>query len=158
MSEDQKRERGVIESVFGGLEPDHGVVTCSLRISFDGGSSSQGFGNLALTEEQLRSFQHDLCATFGVATFDALKGKQCFALRCWGFHNDRIEGLESFATGLRFTISGWRKSIGQSMFDSPLEERRCGMLSDLRSCQRRCTQIERNLETIGNGYTDWSKP
>ena len=155
MNEDQKRERGVIESVFSGREPDHDVITCSLHIDFGGGC--QGFGNLILNDRLLPLFVSALCETFGVATFEDLKGKECFALRCWGFHSDCIEGVESVDTGKRFTIHGWRTSVGVKGVNSPLESRKQYLLNDLASHERRAQEILHTLHTLDEDYTDWSR-
>lgn len=150
MREDSKREPGTIVSVWSGRE-DHDILTCSIRIDFKG--STQAFGNICLNEELLPSFVQDICNTFSVNSLDELEGKQCYALRCFGFWNDLIEGLESM-DGKRFTLTSWRKKHFSNV-QNPLQHRINSLKSDYDSHIRRANSISQELKEIEKDYTDW---
>ena len=151
--EADKRELGKIVSVHEDDE-DRGIETVWIYLEFHGGG--QGFGGLMLRDEtHKKTFVSQLCKTFGVRKLMDLVGKDCYALRCWGFLNDVIEGLESVTTGKRFTISGWRRSQGLTEFGSPLDERRKRLSSDLEHTKRRLKDLEVEIKHVADGYTDW---
>jgi len=73
----QRKEQGVIASVFSGFE-DHGILTAWVQVDFDG--STQGFGGVAFeTEEPQRDFIWDLCKVFGVPLLRNLVDRPCVA-------------------------------------------------------------------------------
>ena len=147
-----KRELGKISDFRSG-EEDHGIITCVIGIDFNG--SHQGFGCLALDEDLLSKFEQDVCDTFNVKTMDELIGKSCYALRCFGFHNDPIEGLESVDTGKRFTISSWRKKHVSIKHDSPLQRKIKDLKSRIESNRANIIRYTSELESIYSDYTDW---
>lgn len=150
--DDRKRELGTISDVKYGVEPDHGIVTCSLGIDFKG--SQQGFGNLCLDDDLLKDFLKELCATFGVKKPKDLKSKACYALRCFSSWNENIEGLESVDTKKRFIISKWRRKHFPNS-DNPLQAKINRLQSDIVCAERRITDAERELKTIKDKYTSW---
>ena len=149
---DSKREPGVIADVWSGKDEDHDILTCSIGIDFKGGGH-QGFGQLCLDENLLPFFIKDLCNTFGVSELKDLVGKKYFALRCFGFWNDAIEGLEA-EDGKRFTITSWRKKHFCDVKD-PLENRIQNIKSDIFSGLRRVKSSREELKTVKKDYTDW---
>lgn len=153
--EANKREEGVIESIFVGKE-DHGIPTVQLMVSATRGGF-QGFGGLALTDSKaMEGFQKSLCETFGVNNIQDIKGKKCYALRCFGFLNDTIEGLESVDTGKRFTITSWRNMMGYKS-PNPLEQRRERLTNDIKWANRQIRECQAELSLLDSEYTDWEK-
>lgn len=146
-----KREAGKIISVSYGKE-DHGILTFWATIDF--GGSFQGFGGLMLDKEKSGpAFIDALCSAFNVRGYNALVGKKCFALRCFGFLNDHIEGLES-ESGKRFTLTGWRRSMGfESM--SPLDQRKDGLKLSIASAERQIKEAKDQLKKADAEYTEW---
>lgn len=151
MSDDRRRELGRIEKIFDGPE-DHGIDTVSIGVDF--GSAHQAFGNLCLGKYR-DSFVKELCETFGVGSIVELEGKECFALRCWGFWNDTIEGLESVETGRRFTITGWRKRNKIPGPESPLAARKESLTREILFLDRKKAQLTSELNDIRIDYEDW---
>lgn len=150
---DRLRERGTIDSVFLG-EEDHGILTCSIGVKFSG--THQGFGNLCLGNAKYADdFVACLCRTFGVATLDGLKGKACYALRCFDSLSTQIEGLEA-ETGARFMLTSWRRRHWPET-KSPLEEARASLESTLDHLRRRLAETSRDLNSVSSRYFDWEK-
>ena len=150
---DPRRERGRLGKPFVGKE-DHGIMTVQIPVSFRG--SGQGFGGLCLDDGLDKPFVRDLCEAFGVRDVLRLEGAECYALRCWGFWNDRIEGLESVATGRRFTLTGFcRRHIGKAVL-SPIELRAKSILSEIAWAERRAAEELEKLAKVRVGYIDWS--
>jgi hypothetical protein len=148
---DSKRELGKIDYVRSGKE-DHGILTCSIGIDFNG-DSHQGFGGLCLDTDLIKSFKKDLCKTFGVKKIEDLVGKECFALRCFGFLNDNIEGLETL-DGKKFTISTWRKKHFTNA-SNPLEQRFKHLVSEINHARRQIKEAEQDLAQLDSEYTNW---
>jgi len=150
MRENGKREKGTIATAE--LMTAHGIPTVSVMVDFGGGY--QGFGLITLQTDEFRdSFIADLCATFGVANLEELKGLPCYALRCWGHYNDTIEGLEA-ASGSRFVLSTWRRKMGFA--DDPLKRKKKSTKRTIASLMRRLEEERRDLATIEDGYTEWN--
>ena len=151
---DGQKELGKIVSVDVSHESDERPSVWVI-VKFKG--SGQGFGGLYLnTEKLLESFVNSLMQPFNADYVEDLVGKKCYALRCWGHHNDSIVGLESFDTGRRFTIDGWRKKMGFK-FKNPLESRRDSLNLDIDSARRRIKECEKTLKTLEDNYIDWDK-
>lgn len=147
--EDGKREKGRITSAS--LIEAHGIPTVQLMIDFDGGG--QGFGGIALQTTELQdSFINDLCATFGVVLLEELENAPCYALRCWGHYNDRIEGLEAL-NGKRFVISKWQTKMGFPA--DRLNEKTESILITINANERRNAELRKQLEKLEEGYTEW---
>lgn len=150
-SETQK-QTGTIEKVDVAIN-DRSILSCWVHIDF--GGSHQGFGGLVLNDELVSSFVAALAHTFGVTTKESLVGMKCFALRCWGFHNDTIEGLQSEATGKIMTITNWLRANGLPC-RSPMEKRVESIRSDIQWARRRIEEETNELVKINDGYIDWS--
>lgn len=149
---EHQRELGAIDYVRCGDE-DHNIPTVDVGVDF--GGSHQGFGNLCLRDGLLPVFVGDLCKAFGVESLEKLKGKRCYALRCWGFNNDTIEGLESVDTGQRFVVTAWCKAQGLPT-KTPLERRIERAHSTIQWARRRADDCRDEIETAADGYVDWS--
>jgi len=147
-----RREMGVIHSVRYGRDPDHCCVSCDVIVGFDG--STQGMC-VILDDKLGPDFVRQLCRVFGVKEIDDLVNRPCYALRCWGFHNDDIEGLESIDTGNRFVLTSWNM---QHFADtkSPAIRRRRQLVSEMISFEARIDRCRQDLETLLDGYVDWS--
>lgn len=148
------REMGVVDHVRTGKDEDRGFYTTSVFLDLEG--SGQAFGFLVMDEPLMQRFNKALCETFDVRRVEQLVGMGCYALRCWGFHNDFIEGLETLDGGKRFTITGWRRKEG--IFQkTPLEMRRESMEKEIAGLKRRIISIEEDLAGIDAGYVDWER-
>jgi len=111
---------------------------------------------VVLSDELAPDFVQQLRKTFGVPSIESLVGKECYALRCWGFYNDSIEGLESVDTGKRFVLTAWRiKHFPDAK--SPAINRRRYLLSEIAQHKRRWQELEVELDTLLDGYVDWSQ-
>jgi len=149
---DNKREHGKIDNVSYGLEPDHRCITCSIGVKFSGGGY-QSFGNLILDDGLLKSFLADLCATFEVDNVDDMVGKECYVLKCFGYNNDYIEGLESIS-GKRMTLTSWRKKhFPDTLSPLDVEIKRIG--SRITQAQNTINTAIQDLSTVQSRYTDW---
>ncbi len=147
-----KRDCGRIINVSHGVEPDHGFLTCSIGIEFSGGGY-QSFGNLVLDDVLLKSFLDDLCSTFSVGIPEDLMGKECYALRCFGYNNDHIEGLET-ASGKKMTLTKWRKKHFPDTL-SPLDEEIKRLSSRIEQAQNSISRAITDLSKVQSEYTDW---
>jgi len=90
---ERQRQLGTIVDVRAGKDPDHAYFTAWITVDLKGGT--QGFGGMVMDEELLAIYTQEVCRTFGVETFDALVGKPCYVLRCWGHYDDRHRGSGS---------------------------------------------------------------
>jgi len=147
-----KREHGRVYNVNYGVELDHGIITCSVGIEFTGGGY-QSFGNLILDNDLLKSFMGDLCATFEVDNIEDINGKECYALRCFGYNNDHIEGIET-ASGKKMTLTSWRKKHFPDTL-SPLEEEIKRLGSRIEQAQNSIGRAISELSTVQTRYTNW---
>lgn len=146
---------GKIEYQKFGMDGDHRFLTSWVGVADAGGI--QGFGGgFFPNQADLDAYQADLCHTFGVKTPKELVGKECFALRNFGHHNDSIEGLESKDTGKRFLHSKWfRGRYPEKSFKSPLEEKKQRLEENMIRSSRAVAEIEAELERVEENYTDW---
>lgn len=149
--EENKRERCTIDKVLILYDEDHRAWEC--HIGCDAGGSYQAFAALFDNEETVRAFGRAIAETFGVQDVHDILGKQCWALRSFGYNNDAIEGLEA-ENGKRFTRTGWLRAQGGE-HPSPLERERARLLTDVAWAERRAAQARRDLETLESRYTDW---
>jgi len=147
-----KRVQGRIIDVSHGIEPDHGHMTCSIGIEFTHGRY-QSFGNLVLDDDLLKSFLDDLCFTFNVETPEDLMGKEVYALRCFGYNNDHIEGLETIS-GKRMTLTSWRKKHFSETL-SPLDNEIKKLSSRIEQAQNSISRAIADLSKVQSEYTDW---
>lgn len=146
-----KRESGEIVETFYGRE-DHGILTVSVRLQFGAGGSHQSFGNLAFERDHLADdFVRDLCATFAVTNLDDLRGRSCYALRCFDGLNEPIEALES-ARGRRFIISAWRRKHYPDS-PNPLAARKAHIQNDIALYTKRIAEARQRLERLDAEYT-----
>lgn len=148
----QTREFGKIDDFFYGKE-DHGILTCFIRIDFNG--SIQGFGGIILDDKTGPDFVAAVCEAFDVRDSELLKGRECYALRCFKRNNASIEGLECARTGRRFIIQEWRQKHWpetRSVFD----EERQRIQTRIDSANRQLRQAKIDLETLEADYTQWT--
>lgn len=151
--ENGTREEAVVDKVFYGTE-DHGILTCCLYLRFGTGGSGQGFGNLILDAEKTGpDFKRALPEFFG-KPFDAIEGSKCFALRCWGYFQDQIVGLE-LPNGKRFTLYSWQKKHWPDKTRTTLNERRESIRREIVWLERRLVEERQKLERVADGYVDW---
>lgn len=146
------REFGTISDTFLGKE-DHGIQTAWIYLDFKG--SSQGFGGLSLTNGLDIHFISDLCSLFNVDKFKDLKGKKCYALRCFDTWNTPIEGLET-ENGEIFTITDFRHKHVPGKIVTPLENKKTDLLSTISWATGRIKQAEQDLKEIEKEYVAWS--
>lgn len=152
--DERYRERAVIKEMQIGTE-DHGINTCWITLEF--GSSVQGFGGLILNNAKLRrSFVSDLCKVFDVSQPEELVGRKCYALRCFGVHNEPIEGLEEALTGKRFVMTDWIKKHQPETKDV-LTRTKEALQTQIAQLEARIKRDKQHLKTIHKGYVDWSK-
>ncbi len=149
------REAGVIEAVRYDKE-HHGVLTLWLTIKF--GSSVQGFGGLALgrtkNDPLSKRYHDDLCRCLGVWKIEDAVGIQVNALRCWGFYNDNIEGIENAKTGAQFIHWRWRRQVLKEG-NTPLQDRKASLESTISWAKRRLKEAENELHNASVGYVEW---
>ena len=150
---DGHKEAGRIDYVKAGKE-DHGILTVWAGIDFGGGA--QGFGGLCLETKTSRAFLRELCETFDVSDHEALVGKKCHALRCFGTNNDPIEGLEA-PSGKRFTLTGFRKRHYPEHAKSRLEEEKERLQREMAWAGRRRDEAADRLATVGEQFVDWER-
>lgn len=159
----QLREPGVIAAVFYGKE-DHGILTCSIRIDFNG--STQSFGNLCLTEELGPDFVRAVCVSFGVKVptglvllstlrecLGRLIGERCYALRCFDDYNTPIEGLEN-QYGDAFLLTTWRRQHFPDT-KSPFETRKAELRQRIESAKQQIARAKVTLAKLPSEYYDW---
>jgi hypothetical protein len=145
-----KRQEGVVKTVFYGLE-DHGILTCSLGIEFDG--MHQGFGGLHLDETTTGPlFKQAICDFFD-RPFDSIVGTPVIGLWCFGRLNEPIEGLE-LPSGRRFTISGWQRKHNPKAL-SPFARTWQRHVSEIAFLERRLKEERQALDELEKNYTDW---
>jgi hypothetical protein len=143
------REAGVISEVFYGKE-DHGILTCSVRVNFDG--STQSFGGIAFESCKIADdFVADLCRTFAVEKLDELRGLACVAYRCFPYNNEPIEALEALS-GARFTLTGWRRKHWPLDALDPREARRANLRREEKRLRGRLTEIRASLDRVDADY------
>lgn len=146
------REYGTITNVFLGTE-DHGILTCNIQIGFKG--SSQGFGNLCLGDETMaKDFVDNLCTIFGVSKLEQLKGRNCYALRCFDEWNALIEGLEADGPAGTFLLTKWRRRHRPET-KNPLEEKREALVSRAQDLARQVSENAAAIARLDASYTDW---
>lgn len=155
--DDRKRQRGTIKKVTYGKD-DHGILVFNADIRFLSGSG-QGF-QCALDPDLATSFVDELCATFDTRPpeFDHgwdLEGEECYALRCFGYSNAYVIGLESVKTGRRFTRSGFMKKHRPDGAKSELAyelESRC---REIQFFIRRIREERERMREVREDYVDW---
>lgn len=112
-------------------------------------------------KEMAEKVMAEIRQAFGVKRTRDLKGKKCFALFSFpaGLGSDEyIEGLESEATGRRFTKVGFlRRNFPHLQKLDRLEQKTSDLLSSLRSHKRAAENIQKRLETISRTFVDWEK-
>lgn len=151
------RERATVESVFIGVEPDHGCTTFSLMMKFD--ACGQGFGHVVLDDETLPVVRRELCALFGVATFEEIKGRECFVLRCFDSWNEPIEGVE--VDGKRWTLTSFRRRCYPNHAESAgsvLDHRIRDLRLDIDRLAKNIQTKNAKLASITSQFVDWEKP
>jgi hypothetical protein len=153
MKKDEKgfREPGVIKDTFYGKE-DHGITTVCVTIDLDAGST-QGFGNLCLDKKLAEDYIEHLCAAFGVSKLRDLKGKHCYALRCFTGWNSDIEGIEA-PSGKRFIHTTWRRKHYPNIM-TPLEEKCQELESNIMYATRTIKDCHERLKTLARDYKEW---
>jgi len=147
----KQRESAKVQEVFYGKE-DHGILTCSLMLGSEG-NSMQGFGNLALDEETGPAFVSSICELFKVNKLGKIKGKSCFALRCWPDWNTSIEGIE--VDGSRFLLTQFRRKFWPNDTKTVLKTKKESILKEIAWAKRRVTELEMEMAQVTNGYIDW---
>lgn len=152
---ERHRVRGKIESVKGPHDNDHGGLTTWVHLEL-GTGWHQGFGGLMLDARLADSYVRDLCVAFGVRGIDELVGKECYALYCFGEHNETIEGLESVETGQRFLHNAWRKRHFPDT-KSTFEQEYAREQSTLEWAERRARQSRHRLATLEDSYVNWER-
>jgi hypothetical protein len=154
VSEDRKRRRGLITSAAVTYNGDHLYWTCRVDVDYDVLDAS--FGNLVLDEAQARAFAAELCATFAVVDLNALVGRFCWGLWCFGENNEEAEGLEA-PSGRRFTLTAFRRKHFPNLpsSSSSLERKRAEIEGAIRHLQRRLGEEQVRLKTLDERWTDW---
>jgi hypothetical protein len=149
---DQLRVPATVVSAFAGLDRDHELWTVSVVL--EGAGWVQTFGGLAFRDKaETREFFAEVCATFGCADPERLKGQRCFAL--YAEPSSTIEGIET-TNGRRFTIRGWRKRRHPDHAPTPTEEKRIRLERDVRYHERRLIEARAELATI-QPLVDWEE-
>jgi hypothetical protein len=139
------REAGTITHVKIGC--DHTPLTISLDIQ--GPGWGQGFGGLAFESQHLvDDFAADLCAVFGVERLKDLRGKPCYALRC--FPRSHIEGLEA-PGGKRFVITNWRRKHWPHT-PAPLAVELKKLRDEAVQLRRRAAELEEQADRLPDLY------
>lgn len=154
--DDRHRVPAVIESVKGPHTEDHGILTTMVTVKA-GYGYHQGFGGLCLDKGKIaNSYVSALCKAFDVKTMDELVGKKCFALYCFGEHNEPIEGLESADTGRRFLHNAWRKKHFPETVNT-LAQKIESIRSTIAWAKRRVVEEEARLAALKSHYVDWER-
>jgi hypothetical protein len=164
------KELAIIESVDAGPE-DHGIETIWIHMKGVEGSWGQGFGGISfgwrvdrggdLFDKKLRDhFVAMLCQAFNVLDLERLKGLRAYVLRSWGEYNEPIEGLQSYTTGGRFTLTRWRDQafnagLIQVRPETPLQQRKESLRSTIQRCRRQIADAEYALEHVDDDYMEW---
>lgn len=154
MKDDRTRELGTIRLARFGPEPDRGFNVCEIFIDFDGGGT-QGFVFGLGAKKNTPKVRREICELFGVNTEESLKGKRCYALRCFDCYSGDIEGIETME-GLRFTKTGWCRRMG-FVTDTALERNRKSTESHINALRRQIADQERKLRNLDESYVDWEK-
>lgn len=149
-----KRELATVSNVFYGKE-DHGILTCYVTLDFNG--YTQSFGGITLNDEKGEEFKKELRNLFGVDDYRKIVGRKCYGLYAFGYHNDRIEGLEN-EYGHRFILTKFcQKHWPNANIKSRLESEKERHKHEIAHHQRRIQQERESLKNLKNQYTDWSK-
>jgi len=121
-----KQQDGKVAKVT--YKPEHhGVLTCMVQINF-GDGDTQTFGGLILDEKTGPQFVAELCAAFGVETYEQVVGLRCTALYLFPGWNERISALRG-PRGV-FDLHAWRQKMHPGL-PSAVEERRLQMVSEV---------------------------
>lgn len=145
------REPAVVDYV---RDDDERCLTNYVGLKGPSGGWGQAFGGLALDVEHLECWKQSLCDLFEVSSMDELVGRNCFVLRCWDGWGSDIEGLE--VDGRRFTITDFRRIHWPTQTKTQLENARDRLRRDIDFHARRIREDVQRLETVANGYVDWS--
>jgi hypothetical protein len=100
----------------------------------------------------LRLFGHPGVRTNEDAAIQSLIGQECYVLRCWGTHNDAIEGLE--VAGRRLCRTSFLDGCGERI-KRPIERERDSVSSEIRFLERRLSEERAKLRTLEDEYVDW---
>lgn len=139
------RDAGTITGVKIGC--DRTPLTISLDIQ--GPGWGQGFGGLAFESQHLMDdFAADLCAVFDVKQLKDLRGKPCYALRC--FAHDHIEGLET-PSGKRFVLTTWRRKYWPEA-PSPLVARLRSLRDEAAQFRRHASELDAEGDRLPELY------
>lgn len=133
---------------------DERCLTHYVGMTGPNGGWGQGFGGLAFDEPHLAAWKQDLCALFGVTDIAEVVGSQCFILRCWASWGSDIEGLE--VDGRRFTVTDFRRKHWPEKTKTQLENKAEALRSDIDYHARRIREDVQRLETLHEGYVEWS--
>ncbi len=152
-SDMEKKVLAKVEDTFYGVE-DHGIFTCYLRLSM--GGLHQSFGGLFLDKvTKGPDFYRGVCSLFGVRELIDIRGKNVFALYCFGKNNENIEGLEN-QYGQRFTLTKFSRKYDANI-KSPLERKEESLKREIIQLQERIKLTRVEIKKIKKDYTDWEK-
>ena len=98
---------------------------------------------------------HNVCAAFGVPTWDDLVEKKCYALKNFGGYGDSIDGIESVDTGFKFTHYKWRKNMFPEQTKDPFEERSESIKASISNMERNLISKKNELANLKSKYKAW---
>ncbi len=148
-----KKKAAVITDVFYGLE-DHGILTCSIKLKFDEGGSSQSFGGVNLSAGGSgQDFLYSICRLFRVQDLESIIGKRCYALYCFGNYNELIEGIE-VCGGERFTLTSFMKKYNPTI-QNPLEREKQLQFNEIERSVTRILNASKKVEALVKTYSSW---
>jgi hypothetical protein len=143
----------VIRKVSWGRDRDHDTLHFTAWI--DGTLVEQAFHVLFDTEAQMRAFARDFCAVFGTWDAERIKGRPCYALRCFDQNNEPMEAVESVETGSRISrTTWWRRNVDPATL-SPLEQRKREIDRDIRSREHVVERLREERTRLAEGYVAW---
>jgi hypothetical protein len=151
----RQREFGtILQGVWAGKDYDHDMHKVVVPVGF--GGDEQAFTDLFLNSDEMSLFVNGICDTFRVSKLEDLVGRNCFGLRCWGFHNDHLEGLEGAESRQRFVISDfYRKVLPHRKCATPIERRREYLQSRIECARQDLMRAEDDLEKVRACYVEW---
>jgi len=148
------RELGKITSVSYGKE-DHGILTFNIDFELRDDSSGQSFGNIVLDEKSGSVLIYQLTNLFQVKNFNDIVGKSCYVLRSWPTWGSFITGIEY--NGKRFLLQTFKKQMWPNETKSELMQSKEHLSNEIQTLERQLYDTRLKLQTLENGYIDWSK-
>lgn len=147
------REQTAISKAWYGVEPDHGILVFELYCVFkDAGQAFQ-----ACVDEKLGSAMvREVCELFGVSKVEQLVGRQCFALRCFPYWSEQIEGFE--VDGRRWTKTGCVRRHAPSHARNPLEAREEDTRAHIAALAENIQRQTDDLRKLRSDFVDWEAP